>query len=39
MDGWTNQYILSAFLYTDEFVELDDMTVYKLSDNRKIVFY
>ena len=39
MDGWTNQYILRTFLYTDEFVEVDDLAVYKLSDDRKIVFY
>ena len=39
MDGWTNQYILRTFLYTDEFVEVDDLAVYNLSDDRKIVFY
>lgn len=41
MDGWTNQYILRTFLYTDEFVEskCEDMPVYLLQDGKKIVFY
>ena len=41
LDGWTNNYILRTFLYTDEFVkEINkDVAVYLLQDKKKIVFY
>lgn len=39
MDGWTNQYILKTFMYTDAFVKAENTVVYRLADGKKIVFY
>ena len=39
MNGWTNQYILQKFLYTNEFVTIKNTQVYQLADKKKIIFY
>lgn len=40
LDAWTNQYILRDFLYTDEFVTVENgEKVYTFSDGTKVVFY
>lgn len=39
IDGWTNQYILKTFMYTDAFVKAEHMPVYQLENGKKIVFY
>lgn len=39
MDGWTNQYQMKTFLYTDAFVDAGDTSVYQLEDKKRIVFY
>lgn len=39
LDGWTNNYILKTFVYSDAFVTVNNMKVYQLSDDKKIVFY
>ena len=39
MDGWTNSYIMKSFVYTDAFVENNQLPVYQLRDGRKIMFY
>lgn len=39
MDGWTNNYLMQDFMYTNAFVEVKDTPVYQLKDGRKIVFY
>lgn len=39
IDGWTNNYILDTFLFTDAFVQVADIPVFQLKDDKKIVFY
>lgn len=40
LDGWTNQYILRRFFYTNYFVTVQDrQKVYAFPDGKKIVFY
>lgn len=39
IDGWTNSYIMKAFVYTDAFVENNQLPVYQLRDGKKIMFY
>lgn len=39
MDGWTNQYQLKTWIYTDAFVNAGGTEVYQLEDEKKIVFY
>lgn len=39
IDGWTNQYLMQTYIYTDAFVEMQSLKVYLLEDRKKIVFY
>lgn len=39
MDGWVNHYILRTFMYTDGFVAMERMKVYRLGDGKSVVFY
>lgn len=39
IDGWTNHYLMQTYIYTDAFVEVQNLTVYLLRDGKKIVFY
>ncbi len=39
MDGWTNNYLIQDFLYTNAFMKVSDIPIYQLEDGRRIVFY
>lgn len=39
IDGWTNQYRLKTFIFTDAFVKVEDRAVYQLEDKKRIMFY
>lgn len=39
MDGWTNQYRLKTFLYTDAFMNAENQVIYQLEDGKRIMFY